>query len=115
VLYGLKQASRAWYERLHNFLIENGFKIGTIDTTLFINKHDSDIFIYPIYDDDIVFDSTNDYHCKEFGEIMLKEFEMLMIGELTFFLGFQVKQMISMIRTISNIILSIAYTSATVY
>jgi hypothetical protein len=102
VLYGLKQASRAWYEHLHNFLIENGFKIGTIDTTLFIKKHGSDIFIYPIY------------HCKEFGEIMLKEFEMLMIGELTFFLGFQVKQMINMIRTISNIILSIAYTSATV-
>jgi hypothetical protein len=29
----------------------------------------------------------------EFGEIMSKEFEMSMIGELTFFLGFQVKQM----------------------
>ena len=30
---------------------------------------------------------------KEFGELMSKEFEMSMIGELTFFLGFQVKQM----------------------
>jgi hypothetical protein len=34
-LYVLKQAPRAWYERLLNFLIEKGFKIGTIDTTLF--------------------------------------------------------------------------------
>ena len=30
---------------------------------------------------------------QEFGELMSKEFEMSMIGELTFFLGFQVKQM----------------------
>ena len=37
--------------------------------------------------------STNEDYFKEFGELMLKEFEMSMIGELTFFLGFQVKQM----------------------
>jgi hypothetical protein len=92
-LYGLKQAPRAWYERLRDFLIEKGFKIGTIDTTLFTNKHNSDIFICQVYVDDIIFGSTNDYHCKEFGELMSKEFEMSMIGELTYFLGFQVKQM----------------------
>jgi hypothetical protein len=27
VLYGLKQATTAWYERLEDFLIEKGFKI----------------------------------------------------------------------------------------
>jgi hypothetical protein len=55
-------------------------------------KHNGDIFICQVYVDDIIFGSTNDYHCKEFGELMLKEFEMSMVGELTFFLGFQVKQ-----------------------
>jgi len=34
-LYGLKQASKAWYDRLSNFLIENDFKSGQVDTTLF--------------------------------------------------------------------------------
>jgi hypothetical protein len=92
-LYGLKQAPRAWYERLHDFLIEKGFKIGIVDTTLFIKKHNGDIFICQVYVDDIIFGLTNDCHCKEFGELMSKEFEMSMIGELTFFLGFQVKQM----------------------
>jgi hypothetical protein len=92
-LYGLKQAPRAWYERLRDFLIEKGFKIGTIDTTLFTKKHNSDIFICQVYVDDIIFGSTNGYHCKEFGELMSKEFEMSMIGELTYFLSFQVKQM----------------------
>jgi hypothetical protein len=91
-LYGLKQAPRAWYERLHDFFIEKGFKIQTVDTTLFIKKHNGDIFIRQVYVDDTIFGSTNDCHCKEFGELMSKEFEMSMIGELTFFLGFQVKQ-----------------------
>jgi hypothetical protein len=67
--------------------------IRTVDTTLFAKKHNSDIFICQVYVDDIIFGSTNYCHCKEFGELMWKEFEMSMIGELTFFLVFQVKQM----------------------
>ena len=46
-----------------------------------------------MYVDDIIFGSLNEDSCKEFGELMSKEFKMSMIGELTFFLGFQVKQM----------------------
>ncbi|GKC91763.1 putative ribonuclease H-like domain-containing protein, partial [Tanacetum coccineum] len=37
-LYGLHQAPRAWYETLSTYLIENGFRRGTIDKTLFIKK-----------------------------------------------------------------------------
>jgi hypothetical protein len=92
-LYGLKQAPRAWYERLRDFLIEKGFTIGKIDTTLFTKKLNDDIFICQVYVDDIIIGSTNEDYCKEFGELMSKEFKMSMIGELTFFLGFQVKQM----------------------
>ena len=33
-LYGLKQGPRAWYERLTKYLLENGFKMGKIGTTL---------------------------------------------------------------------------------
>jgi hypothetical protein len=91
-LYGLKQAPRAWYERLHDFLIEKGFKIGTIDTTLFTKKHNDDIFICQVYVDyNLWLDKL--LSLQEFSELMSKEFEMSMIGELTYFLGFQVKQM----------------------
>ena len=34
-LYSLKQAPRVWYERLRDFLVSKGFKIGKVDTTLF--------------------------------------------------------------------------------
>nr|GEU88621.1 putative ribonuclease H-like domain-containing protein [Tanacetum cinerariifolium] len=37
-LYGLHQATRAWYETLATYLLENGFQKGTIDQTLFIKK-----------------------------------------------------------------------------
>jgi hypothetical protein len=92
-LYGLKQAPRAWYERLRNFLTSRGFKIGKVDTTLFTKKIGHDIFICQIYVDDIIFGSTNESFCEEFGKMMSREFEMLMIGELSFFLGLQIKQL----------------------
>ena len=79
-LYGLKQAPRAWYERLRDFLIDKCFTIGKVDTTLFTKKLDGHIFICQVYVDDIIFGSSNEDSCKEFGELMSKEFEMSMIG-----------------------------------
>ena len=93
VLYGLKQAPRARYERLRDLLIEKGFTIRKVNITLFTKKLEGEIVICQVYVDDIIFGSSNEVYCKEFGELMSKEFEMSMIGDLTFFLGFQVKQM----------------------
>jgi hypothetical protein len=67
--------------------------MGMVDTTLFTNDIDSDLFICQIYVDNIIFGSTNDTLSHEFAIMMPREFEMSMIGELNFFLGFQIKQM----------------------
>jgi hypothetical protein len=92
-LYGLKQAPRAWYECLRDFLITNGFKVGKADPTLFTKTIAKDLFVCQIYVDDIIFGSTNKSTCEEFSRIMVQKFEMTMMGELKFFLGFQVKQL----------------------
>jgi hypothetical protein len=92
-LYGLKQAPRAWYECLRDFLIENGFRIGKADSTLFTRKMGRDLFVCQIYIDDIIFGSTNQTFCEEFSKIMTNRFEMSMMGELKYFLGFQIKQL----------------------
>nr|GEW41637.1 uncharacterized mitochondrial protein AtMg00810-like [Tanacetum cinerariifolium] len=63
-LYGFNQAPRAWYETLANYLLENGFQREKIDQTLFIKKQKGDILLV----------------------------QMSSMGELTFFLGLQVKQ-----------------------
>ena len=62
-------------------------------TPLFTKKLDGHIFICQVYVDDIIFGSSNEDSSKEFGELMSKEFEISMIGDVTFFFGFQVKQM----------------------
>ncbi|GJW43802.1 putative ribonuclease H-like domain-containing protein [Tanacetum coccineum] len=67
-LYGLHQAPRAWYEKLSYFLMENGFRRGTIDKTLFIKKLKSDIMLVQVYVDDIIFASTKKSLCTEFED-----------------------------------------------
>nr|GEZ37798.1 putative ribonuclease H-like domain-containing protein [Tanacetum cinerariifolium] len=56
-LYGLHQAHRAWSKTLSNYLLENGFRRGTIDKTLFIKKIKNDILLVQVYVDDIIFGS----------------------------------------------------------
>jgi hypothetical protein len=51
-----------------------------------------DLFVCQIYVDDIIFSPTNKSFCDEFNKIMTDRFEMSMMGVLTFFLRFQIKQ-----------------------
>jgi hypothetical protein len=67
--------------------------MGKVDTTLFTKKISKDLFMLQIYVDDIIFGSTNQDFCEEFGKLMANEFEMLMIGELSYFIGLQIKQL----------------------
>jgi hypothetical protein len=92
-LYGLKQAPRAWYECLRDFLITNGIKVGKADPTLFTKTIDKDLFICQIYVDDIIFGFTNESDCEKFSRIMIQKFEMSMMGELKYFLRFQIKRL----------------------
>jgi hypothetical protein len=92
-LYGLKQAPRAWYECPRDFLITIGFKVGKADSTLFTKTIAKELFLCQIYVDDIIFGSTNKSSCEEFSRIMIQKFKMSMMGELKYFLGFQIKQL----------------------
>jgi hypothetical protein len=51
------------------------------------------LFVCQIYVDDIIFGSTNQKSCEEFNRVMMQKFEMSMMGELNYFLGFHVKQL----------------------
>ncbi|KAL8114349.1 hypothetical protein AgCh_021270 [Apium graveolens] len=72
-LFGLKQAPRAWYETLAQFLLESGFH-------------------RDIYVDDIIFGSTNAKLCERFAKLMQSRYQMSMMGEFSYFVGLQVKQ-----------------------
>ena len=53
-IYGLRQAPRAWYNELTNFLLNHGFKRSISDASLFINNQQSSPVYLIVYVDDIV-------------------------------------------------------------
>ena len=69
-LYGLKQAPIAWYDRLGNFLLENGFTRGKIDNTLFIRKSEKGFTLVHMYVDDIIFGENDETLRKDFSDLM---------------------------------------------
>ena len=90
-LYGLKQDPRAWYDRLTQYLASHGFTRGKADQTLFIKREDGELIVAQVYVDDIIFGSTKDELTYSFSKLMQAKFEISMIGELTHFLGLQIR------------------------
>ena len=69
-----------------------GYSKGNVDPTLFTKCDNKDILLIQIYIDDIIFCSTKPSLCKKFFDLMTKEFEMSIMGELKFFLRLQMIQ-----------------------
>jgi hypothetical protein len=63
------------------------------DKTLFTLNHGTDFLLVQIYVDDTLFGGPSHTLVSRFQKIMESEFQMSMMGEVTFFLGIQVKQM----------------------
>ncbi|GJS89286.1 putative ribonuclease H-like domain-containing protein [Tanacetum coccineum] len=91
-LYRLKHAPRAWYDTLSKFLLANNFFKGAVDPTLFTRKSGKHILLVQIYVDDIIFASTDHNACNTFSKEMSSKFQMLMMGQMSFFLRLQVSQ-----------------------
>ena len=89
-LYGLKKASRAWYERLHYYLVKIGFE-RTDDNNNFYMKIEKGkvILLSKIFVDDIIFGGQDSLR-KTFANEMKQEFEMSMFGEIKFFVNLQI-------------------------
>ncbi|GJY47358.1 putative ribonuclease H-like domain-containing protein [Tanacetum coccineum] len=57
-----------------------------------VNGYRRGTMLVQVYVDDIIFGSTKKSYCDEFEALMKSRFQMSSMGELTFFLGLQVKQ-----------------------
>jgi hypothetical protein len=92
-LYGLKQAPRAWYSRLERYLQQKGFKKDNVDNNIYIKVNQNNLLIIEVYVDDIIFGSNDDRMSHKFSKDMHNEFEMSLLGELSFFLGLCICQL----------------------
>jgi hypothetical protein len=91
-LYGLKQARRAWYSIWDKYIHHEGFKKGSTNMNLYIKVIHDRILLIEFYVYDIIFGSDDDRLSQKFAKDMQNEIEMSLLGELSFFMGLQIRQ-----------------------
>jgi hypothetical protein len=89
-LYGLKQASRQWSEKLTTFLFTQGFTQAASNHTLFIKSTSTSFIVILIYVDDIILDGTSLEVFDELKSALHKALCIKNLGQLKFFLGLEV-------------------------
>src|SRR5713226_1386284 len=90
-LYVLKQAPRAWYERIDSFLTSMGFTKSKVDPNLYLKVVEDEHVILLLYVDDL-FLTRNEKHIMESKKKLAEEFEMKDLGLMHYFLGLEVWQ-----------------------
>ncbi|KAJ9561853.1 LOW QUALITY PROTEIN: hypothetical protein OSB04_007013 [Centaurea solstitialis] len=89
-LYGLKQASRNWYQKFTNALVDLGFKQSRADYSLFIHKEDESFVAALIYVDDVVVVGNDPIKIQATKDDLDKKFSIKDLGNLKYFLGIEV-------------------------
>lgn len=90
-LYGLKQASHAWYHRFANYFHTCGFKSTNSDTSLFVFQQGTKMTYLILYVDDIILTASDDATLLYFIDLLSKEFAMSDLGPIHHFLGIHVQ------------------------
>ncbi|RDX87695.1 hypothetical protein CR513_30798, partial [Mucuna pruriens] len=88
--YGLKQAPRAWFNRIESYFLKD----------VIVSKHSSSIparkvkcLIISLYFDNLIYTRDDEVVISEFKCSMMKEFDMLDLGKMRYFLGIEVMQL----------------------
>ena len=91
-IYGLKQAPKAWFEKLKSTLLSYNFQSSKCDPSLFA-YNDSSIVVYMlVYVDYIIVTSSNPIFIKSLVSKLNLEFSLKDLGDLDYFLAIEVKR-----------------------
>ena len=86
-IYGLKQASRQWFKRFHDFIHRQGFHQSEVDPCLYTKHTSKGITLVAIYVDDLLIASNSSYDSIELQAALSAEFQMKHLRSLTRFSG----------------------------
>lgn len=89
-IYGLKQASRTWNEKLHKTLLELGFKRTRSDAGVYVYSHAKAEMILIVYVDDLLPMGPSLSEIKRIKKILAERFQMRDLGPATNFLGMRI-------------------------
>lgn len=94
-IYGMRQAPRAWFDRLKKYLVDWGFTRSPFDHSLFIYKMKTHLLLVLVYVDDIlVTGGDSDLISKLIVDLDM-EFSLKTLGEVSYFLGIEVHRSVA--------------------
>jgi hypothetical protein len=92
-LYGLKQTSKARYDKIDRFFLDFGFKHCELDHGIYVLHVNDATLIVALYVDDLHITRSTANFILGFKKRIKNTFEMTNLGLLHFFLGIQASQM----------------------
>lgn len=91
-LYGLRQAPRAWNEKLNAVLSNLGFIRCLKEPSLYRKKEQEYLVVVAVYVDDLLITGSSVTKINEFKRGMAAKFDMTDLGRLSYYLGIEVTQ-----------------------
>lgn len=89
-LYGLKQAGRAWYEKIDGTMLSMSFKKSDADVCVYVYQS-GDIRVYvALYVDDLLIFANNMAKLKAVKDHLSAQYQMKDMGEAQYVLGIQI-------------------------
>ena len=89
-LYGLKQASRQWYEKLSMVLLQKGFTHSENDYSLFCRKEGNSVVFLAVYVDDILLTGNDEAKISSLKGFLDNTFKIKDLGQVHLFLGIEI-------------------------
>ncbi|OAE34321.1 hypothetical protein AXG93_1054s1050 [Marchantia polymorpha subsp. ruderalis] len=89
-IYGLKQSSRQWYQRIDSFLLQIAFTRANADQNVYVHFQENAFVYLALYVDDCILASNSLRLLTKIKEKLKAEFEMVDLEEIHHCLGMEV-------------------------
>src|SRR5713101_2129528 len=89
-IYGLKQASQMWYQKLQSVLLEMGFTCVQVDSSIYVYSKAKVRIILPVFVDDITLASNSFEAIQSIITQLSTHFRLRDLGATSFLLGIQI-------------------------
>lgn len=89
-IYGLKQASRTWNNKLNQVMVESGYRRSKLDPCVYIKNEEKALVIVAIYVDDMLIFYNDEDLKNELKFILTKNFKMKDLGRATSCVGLRI-------------------------
>jgi transposase InsO family protein len=91
-IYGLKQAAKAWNEKIESILTTDGYKQSEADPCLFTKRKNNVEIIIIVYVDDLLIASKEVNEIKKVINMLENNFEIKDLGDVRHYLGITIKR-----------------------